>query len=48
MMARYEQEKYIENFVKLHGTSSSEEDKTEKERSKDQKRYLKLEKKVKH
>lgn len=35
MHARYEDEKYILKFVKVHGTSSSEEDTTEKERSRD-------------
>jgi hypothetical protein len=34
-------------FVKQHGTSSSEEDKAEKNRNKDQKMYLKLESKAK-
>jgi len=45
MQRRYEEEKEIQEFVKLHGTSSSEEDMEEKMRSKEQKRYLKIEKK---
>ncbi|CDW88139.1 neurohypophysial n-terminal domain containing protein [Stylonychia lemnae] len=47
MQRRYEEEKEIQEFVKLHGTSSSEEDMEEKMRSKEQKRYLKIEKKSK-
>lgn len=35
MLRRYEEEKEVHDFVKLHGTSSSEEDMTEKMRSKE-------------
>lgn len=47
MMKRYEEEKEIHDFIKVHGTSSSEEDMAEKMRSKEQKRYLKIERKAK-
>lgn len=47
MIAKYEEEKEVIEFVKQHGTSSSEEDKAEKNRNKEQKLYLKLERKAK-
>lgn len=47
MQARYGEEKEIQAFVQKYGTSSSEEDRLEKDRSKDQKRYLKLERRMK-
>lgn len=47
MQKRYEEEKEVRDFVRVHGTSSSEEDMDEKQRSKEQKRYLKIEKRTK-
>jgi hypothetical protein len=47
MQAKWEEEKEVIEFVKAHGTSSSEEDKAEKNRNKEQKLYLKLERKAK-
>lgn len=47
MIAKWEEEKEVMEFVKAHGTSSSEEDKGEKNRNKEQKMYLKLERKAK-
>jgi len=47
MIAKWEEEKEVMEFVKQHGTSSSEEDKAEKNRNKEQKLYLKLERKAK-
>jgi hypothetical protein len=47
MQAKWEEEKEVMEFVKQHGTSSSEEDKAEKNRNKEQKMYLKLERKAK-
>lgn len=47
MLAKWEDEKEVMDFVKQHGTSSSEEDKAEKNRNKEQKLYLKLERKAK-
>ncbi len=47
MIAKWEEEKEVMDFVKQHGTSSSEEDKAEKNRNKEQKLYLKLERKAK-
>lgn len=35
MIARYNEEKEIKKFIKAHGTSSSEDDMMEKERSKE-------------
>jgi len=35
MQKRYEEEKEVQDFVKKHGTSSSEEDMNEKQRSKE-------------
>jgi hypothetical protein len=47
MQKKWEEEKEVIDFVKQHGTSSSEEDKAEKTRNKEQKLYLKLERKAK-
>ena len=47
MLEKFEEEKEVMEFVKQHGTSSSEEDKAEKNRNKEQKLYLKLEKRAK-
>jgi hypothetical protein len=47
MLKRYEEEKEVREFVRVHGTSSSEEDMDEKQRSREQKRYLKIEKRTK-
>jgi hypothetical protein len=47
MQKKWEEEKEVIEFVKQHGTSSSEEDKAEKNRNKEQKLYLKLERKAK-
>jgi hypothetical protein len=47
MQAKWEEEKEVMDFVKAHGTSSSEEDKDAKNRNKEQKLYLKLERKAK-
>ena len=47
MQAKWEEEKEVIDFVKAHGTSSSEEDKAAKNRNKEQKLYLKLERKAK-
>lgn len=47
MIKRYAEEKEVKEFVRVHGTHSSEDDMSEKQRSKQQKLYLKIERRTK-